>query len=262
MSQLIDKLNRVAQATSQPMGFGAARTAKSESRIILIASLTFGDTSRLADGADSADAVLLRLAKSRLATDDIKKIAGALPDMPWGGYLEDADTKKVATMIKAGCDFLVFTAATPVTATPQEEKVGKVLQVESTLDDGSTRAINDLAVDAVLITDAYPADGSIAWHNLIKVQRLANLLTKPLIVPIPLNVSDSELKAIWEAGVDGVIVAADTGKPEELEELRRAISKLPPRSARKRGKAEALLPRVSGDEAKATPEEDEEEEEE
>jgi hypothetical protein len=260
MSQLIDKLNRASQATSQPMGFGAARTAKSGSRIILIASLAPGDTSRLADGTENADAVLLRLAKSHLTANTIQEIAGALPDIPWGGYLEDADTKRAATMVKAGCDFLVFTAASPVTATPQEEKVGKVLQVESTLDDGSLRAINDLAVDAVLITDAYQADGSIAWHHLIKIQHLANLLTKPLIVPIPLNVSGSELKAIWEAGVDGVVVEADTEKPEELEELRRAISELPPRSARKRGKAEVLLPRVSGDETRATPDEDEEEE--
>lgn len=261
MSQLIDKLNRVGKAASQPMGFRSARTVKSESRIILIASLVPGDTSRLADVAASADAVLLRLVKSRLTANVIQKIAGALPDIPWGGYLEDTGMKRVAALVEAGCDFLVFPAASPVAATPQEEKVGKVLQVESTLDNGSLRAINDLAVDAVLIIDAFQADGSIAWHHLIKIQRLANLLTKPLIVPVPLNVADSELKAIWEAGAEGVVVEADTGKPEVLEELRRAISKLPPRSARKRGKAEALLPQVSGDEAKAIPDEGEEEEE-
>jgi hypothetical protein len=42
--------------------------------------------------------------------------------------------------------------------------------------------------------------------------------------------------------------------------MRRIISELPPRSARKRDKAEPLLPRVGGEAPTATPDEEEEEE--
>ncbi len=262
MSRLIDELNRVVRATSQPIGFRAERAASSASRMLLVASLDSGASGVLSDYVSEADAVLLRPGKSRLAATEIQKAVESLPDIPWGGYLEDAGTKKAGTMVEAGCDFMVFPVASPVTAMPQDEKVGRILQLQSALDDGSLRAINELSVDAVLATDACPADEPVAWHHLIKIQHLANILTKPLLIPVSFNTTSGELKAIWEAGVDGVVVEVGTGEPERLKNLRQAVSKLPPRSARKRGRAEALLPRVSGDEARATPDEEEEEEEE
>ena len=263
MSRLIDELKKVARATPQPMGFRAARPASSEPRILLIASVArIEDTDHLADGVDGADAVLLHLAKSHLAVNTLQKIAMSLPDMPWGGWLDEIDARKTETLVKAGCDFVVFPTASLVSATPQDDKVGKILQVESSLGEGLLRAINDLPVDAVLTTDTYEADGSMAWHHLMHFQRLANFLTRPLLVPVPLNVSANEFKVLWKVGVDGIVVETDAGKPGGLRELRRVISELPPRSSRKRGKAEALVPRVGGEGVTATEEEEEEEEDE
>lgn len=263
MSRLIDELNRVARATTQPIGFRAAHPASSKPQILLIASLAqIGDADRLADGVDGADAVLLRLAKSHLTANKLQKIAASLPDTPWGSWLENIDARKMETLVEAGCDFVAFPAASRVSAIPQDDKVGKILQVEASLGEGLLRAINDLPVDAVLAADAPEADGPMAWHHLMHFQRLANLLAKPLLVPVPLNVTASELKALWETGVDGVVVEADTSKPGALRDLRRAISELPPRSLRKRGKAEALLPHVGGEGiTEIEPEEEEEEEE-
>ena len=243
MSRLIDELNRVAKATPQPMGFRAARPVSSEPRMLLIASLAPSrDTDHLTDGAD---AVLLRLAKSDLAAKTLQRIAASLPEIPWGGWLEDIDAKKMETLIEAGGDFVVFPASSRVSATPQDDKVGKILQVESSLGEGLLRAVNDLPVDAVLTTEAYEADGSMAWHHLMHFQRLANLLAKPLLVPAPLNVTASELKVLWEAGADGVVVEVGAGQPAgRLRELRRSIGELTFRPTRKRGKAEALLPHI------------------
>ena len=262
MSRLIDELNRVAREAPQPIGFRATHPAISKPRILLVASLTqIGNTDRLADCVDGADALVLRLAKSHLAANTIPKIAGALPDIPWGGWLEDADVPKMETFIEAGCDFVIFPADSLVSAAPQDDNIGKILQVESTLSDGLLRAINDLPVDAVLTTDAYKTGDSMAWHHLMHFQRLANLLSQPVLVSAPLKVTDSELKSLWEAGVDGVVVEADSGQPGALKDLRRIVSELPPRSLRRRGKAEALLPRIGRDETEIGKTEEEEEEE-
>lgn len=261
MSRLIDELNRVARAISQPIGFRAERAASSASRMLLIAGLDIPAVSVSSDYISDANAVLFRPGKMRLTATAMQKSIESLPDIPWGGYLEDAGDKKVETLVKAGCDFLVFPVASPVTAMPQDGKVGRILQLQSTPDDGSLRAINELSVDAVLATDACEAGEPVAWQHLIKIQHLANILTKPLLIPVSVNTDSSELKAIWEAGADGVVVEAGTGEPEGLKKLRKAVSELPPRSARKRGKAEALLPRVSREEAGAVPDEEEEEEE-
>ena len=259
MSRLIDELNRVAESTPQPMGFRAAHSTPSKPRILLVASLSkIGDTDRLAACVDGADAVLLRLTKSQLAAKTLPTTAGSLPDMPWGCFLEDTGANKIETLVKAGCDFVVFPAASRVSAAPQDDKVGKILQVESSLGEGLLRGVNDLPVDAVLATDIYEDGGSMAWHHLMLFQRLANLLTKPLLVPVPLNVTAGELKALWETGVDGVVVEVDTEKPGGLQEMRREIGELPQRSPRKRGKAEALLP-YSGGVKETEPEEEEEE---
>jgi hypothetical protein len=100
----------------------------------------------------------------------------------------------------------------------------------------------------------------MAWHHLINIQRLANLLTKPLLMPIQSNVTASELKALWETGVDAVLADADSGKTGGLKELRQLINELPPRSSRKRGKAEVLLPYSGGMRETEVPDEEEEEE--
>jgi hypothetical protein len=245
------------------MGFRAARPASSGPRILLIASLAkIEDTSRLADGIDGADAVLFRLAKSGLDANKIKKIAASLPNIPWGGWLDDIDTKKLAALVEAGCDFVVFPAASRVLATPQDDKVGKILQVEPSLGEGLLRAVNDMPIEAVLAADVCEADEPILWHHLMILQRLANLLSKPLLVTAPSAITADELKALWEAGVDGVVVEADTGHPTKIKELRQAIGKLKFPASRKRGKTEALLPRIGGEVSTITPEEEEEEEEE
>jgi hypothetical protein len=262
MSRFIDKLNRVGRVTAQSMGF---RTAPSSSapKILLIASLAqWGDAESLAGSFEGADAVLLRLAKSALAGKTLQKIARSLPDVPWGGWGEDISAKEAGTMVGAGCDFVVFPASSRVAATPQDDKVGKVLQVELALDDGLLRAVNGLPVDAVLAAGGYEAGGSMAWHQLIQIQRLANLVDKPLLVLAPPDMAAGELKALWEAGADGVVVEFDAGQPGRWQELRQSINELPPRTSRKRGKAEALLPRLVEEKTAVIEEEEEEEEEE
>ena len=107
----------------------------------------------------------------------------------------------LAALVEAGCDFVVIPAAGRIATTPQEEKVGRILQVESSMDDGLLRAANDLPVDAVLVTDTFEGSGPLVWHQLMIFQHLARLISKPLIVSIPADVNGEELKALWEAGV-------------------------------------------------------------
>ncbi len=258
MSRLIDELNRVARSTPQPIGFRTARPATQEPRILLIASLAqTGDNDGAADYVDGAHAALLHLAKSRLTGNSLQKIAASLPDMPWGVWMEDIDTKKLEASVAAGSDFVVFPATSRVSATPQDNKIGKILQVESSLSGGLLKTINNLPVDAVLATEAYKAESSIAWHNLINFQRLANLLAKPLLVTAPLNVTAGELKTLWEAGVDGVVVEAGTEPPAGiLKDLRLSISQLAFPASRKRSKTEALLPYMGGGKSRETEDEE------
>ena len=262
VSKLIDKLKQVSQAEPQPMGFRAAQGVSPKPKMLLVASLAQVDVSGVADYVAGADAGLLPVPKLSSGPKTIQKISQVVSGIPWGGWLRGVGGEGIKQMVKVGCDFVVFPAANTSLAMLQDDEVGKILQVEASLSDGLLRTIPGLPVDAVLIAGEQAKDYFLTWHHLMLFRRCASVLTKPLLVSIPSNVSANELQALWDAGVDGVVVTVGAGQPAGgLKGLRQAIDKLTFPASRKRGKTEALLPRIDREADVVSDEEEEEEEE-
>ena len=257
MSHFIDKLNRISQTTPQPMGFRAGQPALEKPRILLIASLTQANIEDLAERVTGADAVLLRIPELSSGAKAFKAVSQAVADVPWGGWLPNITGGEVESVTKVSFDFVVFKPTnTPLAI--KDDKVGKILEVEASLSEGWLRAIGELPADAVLVASEQE-EHFLTWHHLMLFQHCADLLTKPLLVSTPSNVSAGELQALWEAGVSGIVVEVGTRQPiERLEELRQTIDKLAFPSPRKRKKAKPLLPYISQETATATEEEEEE----
>ncbi|MBA7518007.1 hypothetical protein ES705_10072 [subsurface metagenome] len=246
MSRFIDKLNQVSRVVPQSMGFMKAQPVSEKPKILLIASLAGAGVGGLADYVAGADAGLLRIPKLSSGAKTLKKMSQAAPDIPWGGWLRNIDQNGIKQMAKAGCDFVVFPAANTPLALLQNDEIGKILEVEPSLSEGLLRAVNELSIDAVLIAGEQGESHFLTWHHLMLFQRFADLLTKHLLASIPSNVTANELQALWEAGVDGVVIEVGAGQPvERLKELRQTIDKLVFPSQRKRKKAEVLLPYIS-----------------
>ncbi len=258
MSRFIDKLNQVSRGVPQSMGFRKAQPVSEKPKILLIASLAETSVCGLADYVVGADAGLLPIPKLSSGAKTLKEMSQAVPDIPWGGWLRNIDGGGIKQMAKAGCDFVVFPAANTPLAILQNDEIGKILEVESSLSEGLLRAVNELPIDAVLITAEQQEEYRLTWHHLMLFQRFADLLTKHLLVSIPPNVTANELRALWEAGVDGVIIEVGAGQPaDRLKKLRQVIDKLAFPSRRKRGKAEALLPHIDREASIVTEEEEE-----
>ena len=258
MSRLIDEFRKSTQTTVQPMGFKTAKTAAPVSRMPLIAGVQIG-AKVSAEILSGANAALLIPGKTRPTAKAIQAMAAGLPDIPWGIYL--GDDKSMLDTAGEGCDFVVFAASGRVSAAPGDEKTGRILQVESSMDDGLLRAVSDLPVDAALVADTIDGNGALVWHQLMIIQHLARLISKPMIVSVPVKIGEEEVKALWEAGADGLMTEVDTANAARLKELRKTIDKLPPRSQLKRDGMEALLPRPGGGSRPAPPPDEEEEEE-
>jgi len=110
----------------------------------------------------------------------------------------------------------------------------------------------------VLIAGEQKEGCFLTWHHLMLFRRFASLLTKPLLVSIPSNVTADELQTLWDGGVDGVVVEVGAGQPAGgLKELRRVIDKLVLPSSRKQGKPGALLPYISREKEVIAEEEEE-----
>jgi len=248
MSQLIDKLNRVSQAVPQAMGFGAMQQVLPKPKMLLIADLAQANIDRLADYVTGADAGLLHISNLSEGAKTLGEICQVVSDIPWGGWLRDVGQGGMKQIAEAGCDFVVFPPANTSLALLQDSKLGKILQVEASLSEGLLRAVDGLPVDAVLTAGEPEGEYFLTWHHLMLFQRLADLLTKPLLVSVPSKVTANELQVLWETGVEGVMVRVGVGQPEgRLKELRQVIDKLTFTSPRKRGKAEALLPYIDGE---------------
>ena len=242
MSKLLDKLNQVSKGATQPMGFRTVATAKSP-RMVLIAALSEGDDRAATEAKESADAVLIEGAGS--------KIAASLGEVPWGVSIAEVNEKGLSQFKKMGCDFLVFDPEKAPLMLLEKEGLGKIAEVEPSLADGLIRAIGQLPIDAVLIG----GEVSLSVHRLMVCQHLANLLRKPLVVLAPLGMSKEDINGLWEAGMSGVMVKVEGGAREELSGLKQAIETLPP-SRRVKERVEASLPYPGGEEITSGEEEE------
>ena len=222
MSRLIDILKRTEKPSFQPMGFMASRRKEMEPRLRLIAASGLDEND--APGLIAAsDAALFRMNKSTTAAGAVKIINNIKPDIPWGIYMEDINSGKLNSLVKAGCDFIVFPATGAVSDMPETEDIGKIIEVDSSLDDGILRALNDLPVDAVVITDSLEQGTPLLWHQLMIFQHLTNLITKPVIMLLSAGIGKAELRALWDAGIDGIIPETAPGSTDKIKTLRNCV---------------------------------------
>jgi len=210
--------------------------------MVVIASLTEANVDDLADYVSGADAGLWHvLAGSQIKT--LRKASKTVPDLPWGWWLGGGSEAEIEKILKLGGDFIIFPAASTPLAISRDDKVDRILQIETSLSEGPLRTINDLPVNAVLVSSRQ--DNLLTWHDLMFFQRAASLLTKPLLVTVPSNVGANELQSLWEVGVDGIVVELEVGKPAgKLNELRQTINGLSYPRSRQRGKVEPLVPHI------------------
>jgi hypothetical protein len=230
------------------MGFRAAIAAAPKPKMALIARVESTENmAQLADHLTAADAVIV----AQIGV-------GKVPGVVWGLWSDDLNRQQIKAAAEAGADFIILSLNLEF-GLPGIEKMGKILLAESSLSDGLIRTINELPAEAVLLAGE---EGAITWHQLMLCQRVSDLLIKPLLVTVSASVGGDELRALWKAGVDGVVTSVKTAKSaERLKELRQVIDKSD-FAARPRKKMAAIVPRIHEETgAVATDVEEEEEEE-
>lgn len=246
MSKFVDRLKLVSQAVAPPIGFGRGQSVSSKPGILLVASLAQARVSNLADLMSGADAGLLDIAELGQGSTALRECAEAVPGIPWGGWLKGGKWQRSQKIKALSGDFVIFPAASTPLGVLENSGLGKIVEVEATLSESMLGAIDELPVDGVLLAVEYQDGAAVTLKQLMLFQRLSNLLAKPLLVPVPLKVTAGELRVLWEAGVDGVIVEMGAGRPRGgLRKLRAAIDKLSFPSQRRWGRVKARLPHIS-----------------
>jgi hypothetical protein len=252
MSKFAEKLQRIYRGSAPALGF--RKTDEEEGPpLLIVAGLT-------KTGAAEANALVAAgidagvVGAKGLSAKSFGELTKAVGDVPLGLSLESTEKEAIAKSIDLGYDFVFFGLKTPLEAV-NKEGLGRVLKIEPSLEPGLVRAINTLPleIDGVLIAGDEP---TVTVERLLIYQRFTELLNKPLLVNVNSNVTAEELRSLFEAGIN-VLVLPETLSVEVFADLKKSAAGLS-RIAKRRTKAAAILPRVSG-ELEAEAEEEEEE---
>jgi len=242
VSKLIDRLNQIAKGGAQPIGFRAASGRTKSSPMLLIA--VAGSDGGIKEAREHASAILF---SNAAAAEKLSHDAG---DLPWGVYI-GTDVDRLAKLKDKGCDFIVFNADDAPVSLLSDEGVGRMVELTPGIADGLARSASQLPVDAVLVG----GDPAPSVKRLLVCQHMSNMVGKPLIARAPADMSDDELRELWETGISGIAVDIDSrGK---LAGLRAAIDRLPSSRRKKGGKPDVSLPYPVVDDSDVDMEEEE-----
>ncbi|MBN2240970.1 MAG: hypothetical protein JW712_14465 [Dehalococcoidales bacterium] len=229
MSKFIEKLGKITRGEVASIGFRRAAGENVKKRMQLIACVSEMDT------AVEADAVLIPAAGSPVKAASDETIRGV-----W--------LKKAGEEISkdSGYDFVVFPVDASLTLVSDKE-VGKILEIDSSLNDYLVRTLFELPVDAVLVT---VTGDNVTYKDLMTVSRFGGIPGKHLLVKLSCKVSAAELETLWQAGVIGIVAESN------IAEIKKEIEAADFKSKSKRDKDSPVLGRISATQVDSSEEED------
>jgi len=254
MSKFADKLQRIYKGTSPALGFRKSDEAELPPLLFIAGLVKTGAAEAYSLAMAGIDAgVLSTKGLSHKSFAELTKAVGG--GVSLGCSIDPTEKDAVAKSIDLGCDFIVFGLKTPLEAV-NKEGLGRVLKIEPSLEPGLVRAINTLPIeiDAVLVAGDEPA---LTIERMLVYQRFTELLNKPLLVTASSAITVEELKGLVKSGVNGVVLP-ETFSAEALANLKQSAIGLS-RGVKRKAKATAILPRVSGELENKVEEEEEDE---
>ncbi|MEW6141726.1 MAG: hypothetical protein AB1597_01025 [Chloroflexota bacterium] len=241
MSKLVEKLKSLNREAA-PMGFRPAEARSQRPPLLIIGRLPAlpADSSNSPTGAMTGlDAAFIP--GKGLTTEALKQSGKAVLGLPFGFSAEGVDPAGFTGLAEVGADFIVFglKAAAPVL---ELEKLGKFLELPVDTEAADVMTASELAamVDGVVISSG--ADTAITLEYLLACRRAVQLFGVPVLAEVPASVTTAELKWLWEAGVDGIVI----GDTEAITSIKKVVESLPVRGRRQWGsKPRPVLPRLS-----------------
>jgi len=228
MSKLIQKLIRTSKGSGQSLGFRATSDVSDRS-LTLVAAL---DQDGLHQGIEEvfdagADAVIAVIDEN--AAESIAQVHPAVGDLLWGLWLGDCGDEQLKNIVDLGADFLVFDPANVAASVLLQSEIGKILLIEPSYDNMFLGIAGHMPVDAVVVKVARGND-YVSVEDAVRCQLVASLTRKPLLADISLGIEDKGLMALWEVGVDGIVVRGEVGQvAESLKSIVEKVKQLPPR---------------------------------
>ena len=241
MSKFLDRLERVNRGATTPLGFGAGARPERIPPMALLGTLS-GPRKSL-QGASTlarigADGALV----TGMDIDAVPKtLAQTLDKIPWGIRVEELNGHQVTQCREKGCDFLAFEPEKALLGALEDEDTGYILYIQPDMEERYLRAIDDLPLDAVLLS-MRSLEPPLTLEHLITIGSVRSNLSKYLLLEIPGVLTTAELEGLRDIGIDGLVVDATATSAEELEGLHERLMALPRRPRGRAQKPSAIIP--------------------
>jgi len=236
MSKLADRIRKVSRLDAAPIGFGAGAVRRLTPTMLCLLRLSAGEAGKMAEAAaKGADFVIF----DGIDAEELRGQAQKGEAVPLGVRVGQGQEGRVAVAAhrEAGADFVVLDLESASGEALLEEGIGLVLAVGRDTPDTTLRLLGDLPVDALLVP---MPDPPLTLGRLLELRRLSALSRTPLLMEVTPAIGASQLQAMRDAGVAGVILKGST--LDLLPDLRAAIASMPPRGHRREERPEAILP--------------------
>ena len=238
MSKFLDRLERISRSAPTPIGFGVSRAEKTPGMALVALVSSKHATGCRAVAGLAPDAVLL---EGIAGPASIKKLASALPKVPWGVRSGQLTDESAQAYQESGCDLLAFSLeGTPVSAVSSDE-IARVLCLELDADERQLRSIDPLPVDVLLLSlTGQAAPWTLA--DLASIAAISRRVNKYVLVEVSTPPGKKDLEAIRKAGVHGLVLDVGAVSAESLAELKEALLDMPRARLGRRERATAIVP--------------------
>ena len=254
MSKLIDKLERASRGSGTPMGFGGAARKEKVAPVLLLGSAKLDQENEVGRVVEAGLDGALLMAAPTSSSKQVASAAKLMKGLPWGLWQPGATPTEAEKS-----DFQVIASeATPLAMLAGDDRTN-VMALAPEMGDSLLRAIDDLPVDAFLLS----IDGTsgLTVGQLLQIGRVRRFTSKYLLLHLAVMPSLAELKQLRDAGVHALVIDVAGQTVQDLHACQSQLLELPPQQPRNRDRARATLPALQPGAAAPQREEEDEEEE-
>jgi len=222
MNKFLDLLSRGRKTSNAPIGFGTMLTSKHQRKLLLIASVPNITTRSKTVLKCDADAILF----DESILPILPTLTDQLSDLIWGINLSNQKSDETIKSNDPKADFLVVQQNAPINGYKLFNDTGLFLDVLPNLDERFVRALDTLPIDGLTLRGLQ--NQPLTFNTLLAIASLRTMCDKYILVELPDSLKTSELNALGEIGVDGILVDTETSSIKSINHLAKALDKLPP----------------------------------
>lgn len=224
MGKLLQLLDDISQGIPKPFGFLAKERSIGRA-FLFIATGVMSDPSFVQKLRDvQFDAVVLNPFDEKNESAGLKELHQRIAVGVRGDQLPLKNEKDV--------DFEIFSSDGTLAAALAQEDRTVVMELDPDLDDKVLRTIEDLPVDAFLVSLTEVENLNI--QHLMRISRIHMYHSKHLLLELPILPSRDELRILKEIGVSGLVICAAEHAVKDLQALSAMLDQLPSKPLRKR----------------------------